>query len=160
MGTLPFICTSTTDFNSLLNGYMTNGELAKAGEVLDKMERAGVKADVFTFTSLLDGYMKKGELAKAGEVLDKMERAGVKANVVTFNMLLNGYGKKRTMLRKCTEVLDKMLKMGLKPDTRTKNAMLRACKYASDRRAFAQYEKKFSKVLGIPSDTYTPKWAW
>ena len=125
------------------------------------MERAGVKADVVTFTSLLDGYMKKGELAKAGEVLDKMERAGVKADVVTFISLLDGYGKKRTMLRKCTEVLDKMLKIGLKPNTRTKNAMLRACKYAYDRRAFAQYEKKFSEELSIPSysKTYTPKWA-
>ena len=39
--------------------------LDKAEQVLERMERAEVRADTVTFNSLLDGYVKKDKLDKA-----------------------------------------------------------------------------------------------
>ncbi|KAL1951537.1 hypothetical protein VTO73DRAFT_686 [Trametes versicolor] len=96
-------------YNTFIRYYGRKGELKAMGEVLKELERAGVKADVYTFSTLLSSLLKvRPDADKI--VLNFMKKHGVLPDTTALTAIIDH------QLRECTPqnlkvAMDLMAKM-------------------------------------------------
>ena len=64
-------------FNTLVDGWVKRGDMARAEGVVDAMVRRGVKPNKVTFNTLADGWVKTGDMDRAQGVVDAMVAKGM-----------------------------------------------------------------------------------
>lgn len=72
-------------WNTMIDGYMRNGEFEEAIQVFDEMPNR----DVISYTALIDGFVKKGHFEHALEWFQKMQLSGVEPDYVTISSVLS-----------------------------------------------------------------------
>ena len=65
----------------------------EAQNVIDLMERVGVRPDVISYNILIDGHFLARRIDEAAKLLDGMVSVGLKPDFVSYNTLLHGYCK-------------------------------------------------------------------
>merc|ERR1712023_401805 len=63
---------TTASWNILLNSMAKAKQLNEAYELLNEMQRDGVKPNTITYTTLIKLFVAKGDMREAMEVLDLM----------------------------------------------------------------------------------------
>ncbi|XP_074303428.1 uncharacterized protein LOC141637917 isoform X1 [Silene latifolia] len=89
------ICPDVSTFNVLLNLLCSEGNLKKAGYLLEKMEQAGYAPNAVTYNTMLSSYCKKRQYKSACFIMDQMNNKGVQADVCTYNVLIGKLCKSR-----------------------------------------------------------------
>jgi pentatricopeptide repeat protein len=102
-------------YNTLADGLVKKGDMARAQDVVERMAKAGVQPDDVTYNTLAAGWVKKGDMARAQDVLERMAKASVQPDVVTWTTLADGWVKKGDMAR-AQDVVERMAKAGVQPD--------------------------------------------
>jgi pentatricopeptide repeat protein len=80
-------------YNSLVQQFVKEGDVAGARGVMAEMQEAGVRCDEVTYTSLMQLFVKEGDVAGARGVMAEMREAGVRCNEVTYTSLMQLFVK-------------------------------------------------------------------
>ena len=83
-------------WNTMIDAYAKQGDIAGAERALARMEQKGVAADVVSYSTVIDAYAKEGDIAGAERALARMEQKGVAANVVSYSTAIDAYAKRGT----------------------------------------------------------------
>lgn len=75
-------------YNTLVHGFIRQGDVQRARAVLDEARADGVKPDVWSYTSLMKGYAKEFRTEEMEKCLVELEECGGKANQVGEGVLL------------------------------------------------------------------------
>ncbi|KAF7138374.1 hypothetical protein RHSIM_Rhsim07G0005400 [Rhododendron simsii] len=113
-------------WNSLISGYSFAGQFEDAIQMLNRMERAGIKPDLVTYNGLVFGYSTWGRNKEALSMIHHMKVSGLTPNVVTWTSLISGCTQKGNFM----DALDFSIQMqedGIKPNSATISTLLRAC---------------------------------
>nr|XP_043631092.1 putative pentatricopeptide repeat-containing protein At3g25970 [Erigeron canadensis] len=95
-------------WNSLIAGYVNNGDLTSAWEVLVRMKRCGFCFDGYTFGSILKGVASNECIFAGEQVHSYIVKTGYEENVYSGSALLDMYAKFGRMVdaRKCFDCMD------------------------------------------------------
>ena len=158
---------SVEGYSALLGGLAARGDVAKAQEVLDKMQAAGMTPNVRTYTALLQGAALAGDMERVSDVFKRMKEQGqidpsVRPTVWTYNALLTALAK-NGQVQAMLSLKDDMVaaaaaeKDGVRPDIVTCNIVLDALLFKTDPPCMREAETLFLEMLeeGPYPDQYT-----
>ncbi|MED6110479.1 hypothetical protein PIB30_043311 [Stylosanthes scabra] len=76
-------------YNVLISGFCKKNKLERVYEMLEEMEKSGVKPDTVTYNTLLSSLGKSGDFETANNLMKKMRKEGLVPYVVTFGALIH-----------------------------------------------------------------------
>jgi pentatricopeptide repeat protein len=117
---------TTAAFDATIRACATGGQVQRALELLNSMEKEGVAATGSTFRSVMNACVKGGEWRKALELFSAMEDKGLKPTTVTINVAISACHLGRQW-EKALALLDSMPGCGLEPDVVTFSAAISTC---------------------------------
>ncbi|OCH94789.1 hypothetical protein OBBRIDRAFT_747179 [Obba rivulosa] len=96
-------------FNTFMKYYATKGELKELAAMLEAIEPAGLKGDVFTFSIVLSALLKVRNDA-ADVVIKLMRRQGLQPNTATLSAIIDNLMKAQTpeSFKAALQLLSKM----------------------------------------------------
>merc|ERR1719473_973181 len=74
-------------FSAVINACAKAGDIQSAIRWLDKMEDAGIAADVVVYSTVLDACAKVGDADRSAQVFKQMVANGIRPNVVSYASL-------------------------------------------------------------------------
>lgn len=74
-------------YNTVMRGYLRNGEMVRARAVMDSMLGAGLPPDAFTFNALIAAALRNNR-EDAWALIDEMKVHGLQPNQITCTLLL------------------------------------------------------------------------
>ncbi|CAI9279217.1 unnamed protein product [Lactuca saligna] len=112
-------------YNSLINGYVSIGDLISAKGVLRLMNNRHVFKNVVTYTLIIKGYCKQGKMEEAEKLLKDMKKENPSfiLDEQAYGVLIDGFcqiGKMNHAVR----IQSEMLKAGLKLNLFICNSMI------------------------------------
>jgi len=143
-------------YNTLVNGFVHNGQMAKAQAMLEEADMEGIPPDVWSYTALMKGHLKEGRLDKMEQCIVDLEGQGGKPNMVTFGVLIDGYVSIGNM-EMVEATLQRMQQAGIKPSVVIYNTLLKglaASGKASVKDMFGMLDDMASYGLVAKADTY------
>jgi pentatricopeptide repeat protein len=120
--------TTTRDYNGVLQKLARHGDMRASFKVLEEMDAAKLKRDVFTYNALLNCQSKARRLPshEPAGLLASMHRDQVAPNVITLNTALKFYAR-TAQLDAARELVRSMQAQAVKPDAITYNTLLNIC---------------------------------
>jgi len=120
--------TTTREYNGLLQKLARHGDMRASLKVLEEMDAAKLKRDVFTYNALLNCQSKARRLPsyEPAGLLASMHRDQVVPNVITLNTVLKFYAR-TAQLDAARELVRSMQAQAVKPDAITYNTLLNIC---------------------------------
>ncbi|CAL1414324.1 unnamed protein product [Linum trigynum] len=133
-------------WNSMISGYLKNGQADKCIELVGEMELSGLKPDQVTLSNILTAYFRNGCLEQAGKLFRKIsEKDKVCWTTMIVGYTQNGKEEEALMLFK------EMTLANVKPDTHTISSVVSCCsKLASLNHGQVVHGKAF--VVGVDDD--------
>ncbi|KAA8516161.1 hypothetical protein F0562_019340 [Nyssa sinensis] len=113
-------------WNSLISGYSFKGRFEEALQLLNGMEKEGIKPDLVTYNGLVSGYSMWGRSKEALAVIHQIKRSGLTPNVVSWTSLISGCSRKGNY-KDALEFSIQMQQEGTKPNPATISSLLQAC---------------------------------
>ncbi|KAL4295730.1 hypothetical protein GQ457_12G022900 [Hibiscus cannabinus] len=113
---------NVVSWNSLIAGYLKNGQPKKCIDLFQEMQVAGFKPDDVTVSNVLGGYFQSGLVEEASKVFSMIK----KKDKVSWTTMIAGYvqnGKEEDALNLFCE----MLAEGVKPDGFTFSSVISSC---------------------------------
>ncbi|KAG6650722.1 putative pentatricopeptide repeat-containing protein At5g08310, mitochondrial isoform X1 [Carya illinoinensis] len=104
-------------FSILVLNFSKWGEVDKALELIERMERHNVRLNQKTFYVLIHGFVKESRVDKAIQLFDKMRQSGFNADLSLYDVLIGGLCENKEM-EKALCLYSEMKKMGIHPDVR------------------------------------------
>lgn len=117
---------SLSNFNQLLSVCALAKDLQGAFEVLNNVEKAGLKADCMIYTTLISACAKAGNIESIFQVFHEMVSKGIEPNVHTYGALIDGCAR-AGQVGKAFGVYGIMRSKRLKPDQVIFNSLITAC---------------------------------
>ncbi|XP_041018875.1 pentatricopeptide repeat-containing protein At3g61520, mitochondrial-like [Juglans microcarpa x Juglans regia] len=124
-------------FFEKMKGVSDAGEIERAQEVFDQMNKERVFPNVITLDPLVDGLCRHGKINSAVQFFNEMRSEGLKGNAVTFTTMINAFcdvnnidkamelfNRMKNKLDKAYEMLKEMEQAGVKPDSITYNTLI------------------------------------
>lgn len=117
---------SLSHFNMLLSVCALAKDLEGAYEVIDNVEKAGLKADCMLYTTLISACAKAGNIESIFQVFHRMVNKGIEPNLHTYGALIDGCAR-AGQVGKAFGVYGIMRSKILKPDQVIFNSLISAC---------------------------------
>ncbi|XP_047314669.1 pentatricopeptide repeat-containing protein At1g12775, mitochondrial-like [Impatiens glandulifera] len=117
-------CRNVFTYTTLIDGYITQGEMGKALQLLTSMIKDGIEPNIVTYGTLIHGYTTvRLKLDKALHLFRQMSSKGLKPNIQIYNILIQGlfYSGNCFLARKLWKELHVS---GLRPDICTYRVLL------------------------------------
>jgi len=108
-------------YNSIINEYVTKGEIDDARKTWEIMQQRGIKPDVVTCASIIGGYAGRGMMDGVMKTLLEMKQLGIKLDVAIYNSIIYGYAEGGMM----DGILELMEQCGIIPNESTYKLQLR-----------------------------------
>ncbi|CAN1310926.1 Pentatricopeptide repeat-containing protein At1g09410, mitochondrial [Linum perenne] len=133
-------------WNSMISGYLKNGQPDKCIDLVREMESSGLKPDQVTLSSILTAYFQRGCFDQADEVFRMI---GEKDKVCWTTMIV-GYAQNRKEEEALT-LFNEMMLANVEPDTHTISSVVSCCaKLASLSHGQVVHGKAF--LMGVDGD--------
>ncbi|GAV80726.1 PPR domain-containing protein/PPR_1 domain-containing protein/PPR_2 domain-containing protein [Cephalotus follicularis] len=113
-------------WNSMISGYVCNGMLGLAVELLDSMGVDGFVPDTVTWNTVMDAYCRMGLYVEAWKLFDQIKEP----NVITWTTLVSGYSR-RGEHEMSLRIFKDMVQSGIVPDLDSLSSVLVSCRYLS-----------------------------
>lgn len=111
-------------WNSMLSGYVCNGFLRLAIELLDVMRFEGFEPDIITWNTIMDAYCRMGQCDEAWKIFEQVSEP----NIISWTTLISGYsriGKHLVSLG----IFREMVNRGAYPDLDSLSSGLVSCRH-------------------------------
>uniref|UniRef100_A0A7S1A081 Pentacotripeptide-repeat region of PRORP domain-containing protein n=1 Tax=Noctiluca scintillans TaxID=2966 RepID=A0A7S1A081_NOCSC len=94
-------------YNTLMKGYVQNTDVAKAIDVMKRMQRQGLAPSSVTFHTAMDASVRSSHQAPAWHLLEMMRAAGMTPDNYTCSILVKGLARESTphRVKVCLEIL-------------------------------------------------------
>jgi pentatricopeptide repeat protein len=92
---------SLVTYNTLIDAYARQGDMAKVQKMFKDMCEKGVDPDLITYSTVIKGYCVQGDLEQALQIFTLMRKRGITPDGILFNSLLDGCARKQ--MRTLTE---------------------------------------------------------
>jgi len=94
-------------YNTLMKGYVQNTDVAKAIDVMKRMQRQGLAPSSVTFHTAMDASVRSSHQAPAWHLLEMMRAAGMTPDNYTCSILVKGLSRESTpdRVKVCLEIL-------------------------------------------------------
>ena len=94
-------------YNTLMKGYVQNTDVAKAIDVMKRMQRQGLAPSSITFHTAMDASVRSSHQAPAWHLLEMMRAAGMTPDNYTCSILVKGLSRESTphRVKVCLEIL-------------------------------------------------------
>ena len=89
--TLSGITPNEHTYTTIMHGYASLGDTAKAFEYFTKLRNEGLELDVYTYEALLKACCKSGRMQGALAVTKEMTAQNIPRNTFVYNILIDGY---------------------------------------------------------------------
>merc|ERR1719213_125387 len=115
-------------YSTILKGYCQSGDVDRAFQVLEEMQRDGKFApDEILYNSLLDGCAKQHRVDEALQLLEDMRDSGVAPSNYTLSILVKLMGRSRR-LNQAFAVIDELCTQhGFRPNIQVYTCLIQAC---------------------------------
>ncbi|XP_057746017.1 pentatricopeptide repeat-containing protein At1g55890, mitochondrial-like [Arachis stenosperma] len=111
-------------YNILIKALCESGSFDSGLEMLEEMEKKGLKPDLITFNTLLDALYANGRFEDGEKLWVSMRGKGIAPDIRTCNSRLMGLAlEKKT--KEAVEFIEEMKKDGVKPDVFSFNALIK-----------------------------------
>ncbi|XP_058089096.1 pentatricopeptide repeat-containing protein DOT4, chloroplastic-like [Magnolia sinica] len=111
-------------WNSMISGYICNGFLDSALELLSLMELEGLEPDLITWNTIMDAYSRMGLCEAASEIFDRI----AEPNIISWTTLILGYSRSGKH-EKALCIFRDMIRRGfVLPDSDTLSCVLSSCR--------------------------------
>ncbi|PRQ37998.1 putative tetratricopeptide-like helical domain-containing protein [Rosa chinensis] len=111
-----------------------SGEVDKAFDLIERMERRNLGLNDKTFRVLIHGFVRESRVDKALQLFDKMRKSGFSVDVSIYDVLIGGLCKNRE-IEKALSMYSEMKDLGIHSDVRVLTKLILAC---SDEREMIQ----------------------
>ncbi|KAK0606115.1 hypothetical protein LWI29_034249 [Acer saccharum] len=111
-------------WNSMISGYVSNGLLDLAVEMLNSMRLDGFEPDVVTWNTVMDAYCRMGLCDEAWKIFEHIKEP----SIISWTILISGYsriGKHGASLR----IFRDMLNYGASADSNSLSSVLVSCRH-------------------------------
>ncbi|CAN0901494.1 Pentatricopeptide repeat-containing protein At2g13600 [Linum grandiflorum] len=109
-------------WNSIISGYLKNGQPGKCIDLVHEMELSGLKPDQVTLSSILSAYLKSGCFDQA----EKVFRMIGEKDKVCWTTMIVGYAHNRKEEEALT-LFNEMMLANVEPDTHTISSVVSCC---------------------------------
>ncbi|XP_077226964.1 pentatricopeptide repeat-containing protein At1g19720-like [Tasmannia lanceolata] len=110
-------------WNTLISGYMQNGNVDEAKEIFHHLESEPLKPDLVSWNMMIDCHAQEGNINGALDTLDRMQSAGISPDLVSWNSLIKGYTKNR-QINDAMHLLNRMESLGFKYNSASWNTLI------------------------------------
>lgn len=114
-------------WNTMVSGHASMGYFKEALNVLDQMEKEGIKPNLVTYNILISGYSFWGRIKEASAMINQMKNStSLTPDVVSWTALISGCSRSgyyNDALKYCIE----MQKEGIRPNSATLASLIRCC---------------------------------
>lgn len=146
---------SMSTYNQLLSVCAKAKDIQGAFEVLDTLEKAGLKADCILYTTLISACAKAGKVDSIFQVFHEMVNKGVEPNVHTYGALIDGCAR-IGQVGKAFGVYGIMRSKKLKPDQVIFNSLITACgRSGALERAFDVFSEMTAEPIPVEPNHVT-----
>ncbi|KAK2657445.1 hypothetical protein Ddye_010497 [Dipteronia dyeriana] len=111
-------------WNSMISGYVSNGLLDLAVEMLNSMTLNGFEPDVVTWNTVMDAYCRMGLCDEAWKIFEHIKEP----SIISWTILISGYsriGKQEVSLR----IFRDMMNCGASADSNSLSSVLVSCRH-------------------------------
>jgi len=138
---------SSVTYNTLVDVCARNGEIARAGALLEDMVKQGIEPNLVTYSTILKGYCQENRLDKAFALMETMKKsASLKPDEMVYNTLLDGCARQKLYTRGMA-VFKEMQDVGIHPSNFTLSVLVKLI--SRDKRLTEAFE-----VCDLMSSTY------
>ncbi|KAF9995247.1 hypothetical protein BGZ79_011070 [Entomortierella chlamydospora] len=116
---------SQSGFNMLITRAIKSNQFPQVPHLLEEMQKAGHRPDVFTFTAMVDANIKMGKYQEAKEIFMAMQRANIQPDVIAYSAMISG-ALSQVGVQESMVILKAMMDDGLLPNLHTFNSLLSA----------------------------------
>lgn len=142
-------------YNSMINGYCKEGNIAEAGVYMSYMSRDGLDPDTHTYTSFILGHCRSNDIDRAYHVFLTMPQKGCRPNVVTYTVLIHGFCE-HGRIDEALALFSKMAEDGCQPTVRTYTVLIAGlCGLGRRCEAFGLFGEMAEKGCEPNVHTYT-----
>merc|ERR1719188_1351618 len=114
-------------YSTIVKGYCIKGDLEKAFELFQSMQKNNMAEGSVIYNTVLDGCIRYGRMDMADRLLEDMEKYQIIPSNFTLGILVKMYGR-RKQLDKAYEVLEELpRKHGLHPNAQVWTCLMCAC---------------------------------
>ncbi|KAF8984245.1 hypothetical protein BGZ46_008547 [Entomortierella lignicola] len=113
------------DFNMLISRALRSNQFSQVPYLMEKMQKAGHRPDVFTFTAMIDADVKMGKYQEAKEIFEAMQQANIQPDVIAYSVMISG-ALSHVGVQESMSILKAMIDDGLLPNLHTFNSLLSA----------------------------------
>ncbi|CAM8950106.1 unnamed protein product [Rhodiola kirilowii] len=138
--------------NALVSGYVQQGLVHEALDLVDKAESLGLKPNVFTWNSLIAGFSQAGDEAMVAKLFRSMRVNGVEPDVVSWTSIISGMVQ-NFRYNEAFLTFKQMLDHGLCPTSATLSTILSACATVANLKRGKEIHG-YSMMIGVASDVY------
>ncbi|KAK4783097.1 hypothetical protein SAY86_007471 [Trapa natans] len=117
---------SLSTFNMLMSVCANSQDSESAFQVLQHVQKAGLKADCKLYTTLISTCAKCGKVDRMFEVFHEMVNAGIEPNLHTYGALIDGCAR-AGQVPKAFGAYGILRSKNVKPDRVVFNALITAC---------------------------------
>ncbi|KAB1206310.1 hypothetical protein CJ030_MR7G011803 [Morella rubra] len=104
-------------FCILVVSFSKWGEVDKAFELIERLEKHNIRLNQKTFCVLIHGFVRQSRVDKALQLFDKMQESGFNLDVSLYDVLIGGLCKNKE-LEKALSLYSEMKHLGMHTDVR------------------------------------------
>lgn len=112
-------------WNSMISGYVCNGFLEIAVELLAAMRIGGFEPDTITWNTLMDAYCRMGQCGKAWEIFQRIK----KPNIISWTTLISGNSRTGNHEKALGIFREMMSRRVVFPDLDSLSSVLVSCRH-------------------------------
>jgi len=129
-------------YAQLIKAYGEDGQIEKIGQVVNEIEKEGIKIGLLIYNAILQAFAAHGQVKKMEVIFEEMKKS-IKPSAVTFSHLLTGYAEGGE-IRKMENILPLVESSGHKLTLAMYGTIIKAYSNAG---ALKKLELVFSQML-------------
>ncbi|KAF9100330.1 hypothetical protein BGX27_000448 [Mortierella sp. AM989] len=114
-----------SESNYLIIRALKSNQFNQVPSLMENLQKAGHRPNVFTFTAMIDADLKMGKYPEAKEVFQAMQQANIQPDVIAYSAMISG-ALKQVGVQESMSILKAMIDDGLLPNLHTFNSLLSA----------------------------------
>merc|ERR1719487_2454704 len=100
--------TDVISYNTMMKGYIANGQEAEANKLLAEISEKGLSATRTSYHGLLNARINAKDFSAAWKLVSQMQASGISPNAVTCSILLKGKMSSSSDVSRVLQLIDSM----------------------------------------------------
>ncbi|CAG8520950.1 3763_t:CDS:1 [Funneliformis caledonium] len=141
-------------YNSMMNGYVKEKNITKALDLLELMQRNGIKPSLITYNILLNLFGNLKAQAQAEQVFEYMMESGIEPDITSYCGIMLSCANNKN-IEKCFYYFKQLTERGIEPNIYIYSILMSACVKAGYTREAIRWFERMVHVSKIEPNVVT-----